>query len=855
MWTLLSEVSLRHLKHSPLRSALVIFGIALGVCMLAAVLATNDSLVAAFQDMVDRVAGKADLTVAGGDAGIPSTLTGEVADLEGVEHAAAMLEVVTRTPDGKGGSLLVLGVDFLGDTFFLPFAQEGEQKVVEDPLAFANDPTAILVSKKLARERGLTVGSELPLLTAEGAKTFHVKGLLEDQGPAASFGGQVVVMFIDAAQVSFDRGYAVDRIDVVVREGYERAQVKQRIAALVKGTARVEEPQGRTQRLVASLWAFKNGLNMSGLVALWVGMFLIYNAVSVSVAQRRREVGILRALGVTKRRMVALFCLEALVMALVGIVIGLLLAEQLAQVALSSVEGTVNRFVLPIHPPAPHVTLRVASLGALAGLVTTLLAAYFPALQTNRVDPAEALRASRASALTGELRFARMATIGVPLALLSYWPASKGGELNGYLASAFLVVGLALCAPISVKGLRLLVLGLTERVLGVPGRLALDNVERSLGRSAITVVALMLAVGMSMSVGAYAHSFESSVVQWADDAFPADAVITAGSPLIDRHHVPFAPSVLDKLHDVPGLAGVNPTRIIFHDVLGKRAQIAAMDSERYFREAEKKQRTRHVVEGPERLSPRALVEAPRVIISENLANIHELSVGDTLSLDTPSGVQKFSVYAVVLDYSTDQGWLMMDMRYYRAYFSDEQIDGIDLFFTADAQRERVIKDVRERLGATPGLFVTLHDALRAQLRAVAANVFAIAKAPELITLLVAIMGVIGTMLAAVIDRIREIGVLRAIGASRRQVVQCLVAEAAFLGAASVVCGVLGGVPQGYIFLKVIGTATSGWNLPYAFPLDTALRIALFVVGAAALAGFFPGRRAAGIDVKEALAYE
>src|SRR4051812_41893102 len=120
MWTLLREVSLRHLRHSPLRTGLVIFGISLGVCMLSSVLATNESLVASFEDMVDRVAGKADLTVAGSEAGIPSALTGEIADLPGVEHAAAMLEVVTHTPGSQSGSLLVLGVDLLGDTFFLP---------------------------------------------------------------------------------------------------------------------------------------------------------------------------------------------------------------------------------------------------------------------------------------------------------------------------------------------------------------------------------------------------------------------------------------------------------------------------------------------------------------------------------------------------------------------------------------------------------------------------------------------------------------------------------------------------------------------------------------------------------------
>ena len=128
MWTLLREVSLRHLRHSPLRTSLVVFGIALGVAMLCAVLAVNNSLTMAFEDMVDRVAGKADLTVAGSDAGIPTSLTGEIADLPGVEHAAAMLEVVTRAPDGKGGSLLVLGVDFLGDTFFCPLRRKARTK-------------------------------------------------------------------------------------------------------------------------------------------------------------------------------------------------------------------------------------------------------------------------------------------------------------------------------------------------------------------------------------------------------------------------------------------------------------------------------------------------------------------------------------------------------------------------------------------------------------------------------------------------------------------------------------------------------------------------------------------------------
>lgn len=855
MWTLLREVSLRHLRHTPVRSGLVVFGIALGVAMLCAVLAVNNSLMIAFEDMVDRVAGKADLTVAGSDAGIPSSLTGEIADLEGVAHAAAMLEVVTRTPDGKGGSLLVLGVDFLGDTFFLPFAQQGPDQVVDDPLAFVNDPTAVLVSEKLARSRGLKEDDPLPLLTSEGPKTFYVRGILKSEGPAASFGGQVVVMFVDAAQVSFSRGYNVDRIDIVVSEGADVETVKQRIAKLVEGRALVEAPRGRTQRLVSSLWAFKNGLNMSGIVALWVGMFLIYNAVSISVAQRRREVGILRALGVEKGRMVQLFCLEALVMAAIGVSVGLVLAQQLSHVALANVAGTINRLFLPSDLPEPVITPRIALAGALAGTVTTLVASYGPARSTNRVNPAEALRSSRASAMLGGVRTFRLAGFGVLIAGAALLPMSWGGETNGYIACAVVMTGLTLLVPLAVKGLRWASVRIVERTLGVPGRIALDNVERSLGRSSVTVVALMLAVGMSMTVGAYAAAFERSIAQWTIDAFPADAWITAGSPLLDRHHVPFAMSVLEQLSGVEGVAGLSPVRVTFLDVNGRRAQIASVDTQLHFGEGRRKGRIRQVIDGPETLEPDALQKAPHVLISENMANIHKLGAGDLLRLDTPTGARDFKIHAVVVDYSSDQGWIMLDHKWYREFWQDEQLDSVDVYFADGVDHEATADVLRDRLGGAGSLFVTLHDAMRDEMQKVAKSIFALAKAPELITLMVAVMGVIGTMLAAVIDRLREIGMLRAIGALRRQVVWSLVAESGFLGLSATLCGILAGVPLGLIFLKVIGTATSGWNLPYAFPVETALRMATFVVTAAVLAGFLPGRRAAGLDVKEALAYE
>jgi putative ABC transport system permease protein len=433
-------------------------------------------------------------------------------------------------------------------------------------------------------------------------------------------------------------------------------------------------------------------------------------------------------------------------------------------------------------------------------------------------------------------------------------PAGLGGELNGYLAGTILMLGAPLFVPLIVKGLRQLLLAPVERFAGIPGRLALDNAERALGRSAMTVVALMLAVALSLSVGSYATSFESSMMQWVDNAIPADASITAGSPLIDRRHMPFGPSTLEKLEETPGLVGFNAIRSITIDHNGRRMVLQANDTALLHRESVRKHKGRVLVEGP-LMTENALVEKPRVVISENLSSNEKLHPGDTITLNTTAGPKPFEVHSVVVDYSSDQGWIMLDRKWFHEYWQDELSDSIDLYFADGVDKDNIINVVRGRLGGTHDLFVSPHEQLRDEMRSAALSVFAYAKAPELISLIVAIMGVIGTMLAAVLDRIREIGMLRAIGATRRQVTLSLMWEAGFLGFSAALSGIAFGIPLGLVLIKVVGIATSGWALPYYFPYETALRVTGLIVTAALLAGFFPGTRAARLDVKEALAFE
>jgi putative ABC transport system permease protein len=404
--------------------------------------ATSRSLIASFEELIERVSGGADLTVTG--TGIDNGLLAQIAEIEGVAHAAATLESTTRCADDQM-PLLVLGVDFLGDTYFLPFKADkggGEKDVVDDPLAFANDPTAILISKKLAVRKNLKRDSPLALLTAEGVKTFHVRGILDDSGPAASFGGQVAVMFLDAAQISFARGTLVDRIDVALKKGQDPSKVARRISAVIGSYARVERPQQVGDRLRAFIRPLRYGLELSGLVALSVGMFIIYNAIGISVAQRRKEVGLIRALGVIRRNVVFHFCIEAALLSLPGALLGLLLARYLLVYTQSQTLEIINQDLVS-SPVKPTINLNLGIQGVWAGILMSIFAAYIPARRGASMDPVAALRPSAVHLSSSAIRYKTLGLVGCALMVFSWLPVLFTFKNGGVVATLLNVCGSA----------------------------------------------------------------------------------------------------------------------------------------------------------------------------------------------------------------------------------------------------------------------------------------------------------------------------------------------------------------------------------------------------------------------------
>lgn len=853
MLALLREISVRHWGHSPLRSLLVVIGIALGIGLYISTETASASMRAAFAEIVTRVSGRADFTVSATGVGIPNELVATIAETEGVAHAAASLEIPTQATD-YGESLLILGVDFLGDMHFLPFSvTEGEQRVVEDPLAFVNDPKALLVSGRFARRHGLVKDSTVKLLTSEGPQEFRVRGILDDSGPAASFGGQLVVMFLDAAQVSFARGTLADRIDVAVAPGADFEAVQRRIEKAVGPGYAVERPERMGARLRSLTGPLTAGLWVSGFMALLVGGFLVYNAVGIAVAQRRREIGVLRALGVTRGRTVLLFALEALVLAAPGTALGLFLGRYLSRYSTAQTLQTMSALYVSVGNVEARLTPRLIAQGVIAGVAMAVLAAVWPARRGAKLDPAIVLRGS-STVERSRIPYVPLAASGVVLGCVAWLPVFRGSLAGGGAALTLTLLGATLTAPAIVVLLRRVLLGLVESVLGTPARLGLDYVEATLGRSTVNVLALMVAVSLSISVGGWLSSFERSLVAWIDQLAVADLIVTSGSPLLDRRHVPFGPEVTARVAAVPGVGRAQPYRLVDQTNRGRPFRLVATDMEAFVGSVAERGKSWPSVEGPP-ITAEALVREPAVIIAENAARRLGLHAGDLLKLETPKGELPVKVHAIVVDYTSEHGALFLDRRFYVEHWGDEAVDSVSVFLAKGADVEGVASAIHTALGGGSSLFVTRIETVRSQLLGSLTQMFAYSRSVELVTLLIALMGVMGTMIAAVLDRTREIGMLRAIGATTRQVAISVVVEAGFLGLCAVAGGLLLGVVVCLLFLHTILVTNTGWHLDFVFPWQSSLRIGSLVVATSALAGALPALRAARTDVTGSVVYE
>jgi putative ABC transport system permease protein len=797
---LFRRLILRPLGRDPLRSALTVLSVALGVAVIVAIDLAGDAATGSFRSSMETLAGKTDLEILA-NGGIAERYFGELARLPVDAKFSPFMLGLAVLPGV--GAVPLYGVDLLGNP-------------------------ALLVPRALA---GRVRSGVTAQIAGRPVRFAAVESI--DSGP-----GEYVAMDIAAAQQALGRFGRLDRIDVEVGENEDLARIERAIRAVLPPSYLIGRPGTRSEENQRMLRAFRWNLRVLSYISLVVGAFLIYNTISVSVVRRRGEIGVLRAVGASRRTVFAIFLAEAALLGTVGAALGVVLGRALAGATVNLIAVTVNALYTTSRPTAVALDATEAALGISIGLAVAILSALAPALEAMRVAPVEAMgpgtREHRAT-LRWRHALAWSAVLAALAAAASQAPPVDGRPLGGY-AAAFLAIGAAaMAAPAVVLAANRAGRALLQR--RVEGLLASRSLTASLSRTSVVVAALATAIAMMASVGIMVGSFRETVALWLDAQLRADLYVRPNVRSGMGDYPPLDRDVPAILRSLPGVAAVDEFRAVELHFGGERSAFIASDLEL----ARRYHRLRFVSGG--------FPEKGEAIVSEPFANRHGLRAGETLHLPVAERAADLRIAGIYYDYSTSQGFVLVDQATFERYLPGRPPASAAVYLVPGADADTVQHEAQQRL---PGRNVAVapNRELRRNAIAVFDRTFAITWALEAVAILVAMLGAANSLLALVLDRRRDLGLLRYLGAAARQIRAMILAEAALFGALAIVLGLLLGLALSLLLIFVVNKQSFGWTIQFHIPLGllgAALPAVWLVTVVAAL---YPARIAARLDPLE-----
>jgi putative ABC transport system permease protein len=843
---LLRLISWPYARKHLLRTLLTTAGIVLGVAVFVGMHTANQSVLAAFHQTIDRIAGQTQIQISAGEPGFDEDVLEKTQTVAEVRAAAPVIEATVST---DRGNLLILGVDMLGDRSLRTYDLEGDD-AIDDPLVFLAQPDSLIVTKSFADERGLKANSKIPMRTMDGERVFTVRGIMKPGGLASAFGGNLAIMDIYAAQKIFGRGRKFDRIDVVLQDGVTLAAGIAKLRGAIGPGFQIEPPSSRGEQFEATSHIYALASNITSVFALFIGMFIIYNTFAIAVTQRRSEIGILRALGATRGQIRTLFLTESAITGLTGTLTGVAFGIAMARGMAGYIGGLLEEvYGVAQRTESIDVEPWLIAAAIVMGVATSLIAAVIPARAAAYIDPVKALQKGRYQSLgAGENRIRRnwalacAAGSAIALVLNRYTLIFYAGYVLAVLAAVLMAPAMALWLSRALRPV-------LARLRPVEGTLAADSLIQGPRRTSGTVAALMLSLALVISLGGLARSSYDSISEWMRIALNPDLFVTTAETVTARSFV-FPASLGEGLRKIDGVDEVQLVRSVRVLVKNTPVMVVAVDVDGIARRT-----MLPPVEGNSVEMYRIASVGKGLIASENFARLHGARMGEILEIPAPEGVLRLPVVGIVRDFSDQQGSLLVERSVFIQYWHDDSVNLFRIYVKPGAN----VADVRQRIldayGTRQRLFVLTNADLRNYVTRLTDQWFGLTYVQIAVAVLVAVLGIVNALTVSITDRRREIGVLRAVGGLRQQVRHTVWMEASAIGVIGLALGLALGAVQLYYSVEIARRDLIGIDIGYSYPIQMALTLVPVILCAAFLAAIAPGESAVRGSLVEALEYE
>ncbi|HET7121763.1 MAG TPA: FtsX-like permease family protein [Solirubrobacterales bacterium] len=849
-------IGFRSLRARPLRSVLTATGIVLGVGMAFGVLILVTTIHSSFESLFDAIYGRTTVVVSGKNSvgAVPAADLPKIRRVDGVKAAEGRVYGVVRTVgaagaanSGRGSMLFIAGVDLGGYDFAGSEVVEGREP---------RGPDEIQLEEAWAHQQGFKAGEELRLATPTGRATVTITGLYKFQTSLDLGGYGTAAMPIQGARELTDKYGTFDEISVAAADGVSAEELKRRIAAVTGPGVEVETPAGKGDQANESLAGLDIVLYFFSGIALFVGAFLILNSFNMTVLQRMREIGTLRALGASRRRLVVSIVVEALTLAVVGAAFGLALGIGLAELLASAMRSF---FGLPLS--ALKVTTSAAVVAVAVGLLATVAGALHPALRAGRIPPIRALTGGRAIERPPGLRRAlagfALFLPGLAIGGLFWFSNQSGGALSrivGVGSTVVMFVGMVLLAPFVVMPVIRLLAVPARAAMPAEGRLASDSLRANSLRTSATAAALVVTLSVVVVNGVMSQSFVGSISDELDKRFTRDLTVQpagyneyGGGP-----GASIAQPLEERIAALPEAGTVTPRRTVYTLHLPESDEpglLVAVDPRAW----PKVDRSEY--EGASTARAMAGLAGGGVIVGTGFADAAGLAVGDKLPLKGAAGAREAPVVATLDTFEASGNEVMMSLATMKRVYGIET-DSVLAISAASPEVRPLLGTKIHRLLATdyPGYEAVSNTKYKEKFEDQINQQFAFFNAIIGIAIIVGLLGIINTLSMSVMERTREIGVLRALGGSRWRIRRTMLDESLLISLGGCIAGIAAGLLIGVVWIYSVRESTLiGLNLH--IPVGMLILTAVLGVVIGTLASILPARRAAHLDPLQALTYE